>query len=130
MRNTDDNGNAMLPKKSSNFKDTRHKIYAPLAIDFFFKVPNFIKKTKKNIPGQMLRQDRPEKNSAKCLIRRSEIASPRQTTSIDKTAVVSERGALVRGSDPPSGRSVHKTAGDTMRARARRLIQKLSSTGV
>ena len=34
----------------------------------------------------------------------------------------SERGALVRGSDPPSGHSVHKTAGDTWRAPARRLI--------
>ena len=35
----------------------------------------------------------------------------------------SERGALVRGSDPPSGHSVHTTAGDTWRAPARRLIQ-------
>ena len=34
-----------------------------------------------------------------------------------------ERGALVSGSDPPSGRSVHNTAGDTWRALARRLIQ-------
>ena len=72
----------------------------------------------------MLGQDRPEKNSAKCLIRTGEIASPRQT-SIDKTndSVINfERGALVRVSDPPSGRSVHNTAGDTWRAPARRLI--------
>ena len=34
----------------------------------------------------------------------------------------SERGALVRGSDPPSGHSVHKTTGDRWRAPARRLI--------
>ena len=55
------------------------------------------------------------------LIRSGEIPSPRQT-SIDKTndrAMKSERGALVRGSDPPSGHSVHKTAGDTWRAPAR-----------
>ena len=35
----------------------------------------------------------------------------------------SERGAPVRGSDPPSGHSVHNTAGDTWRVPARRLIQ-------
>ena len=54
-----------------------------------------------------------------------EIPSPGQA-SIDKTndcAMKSERGALVRGSDPPSGHSVHKTAGDTWRAPARRLIR-------
>ena len=44
------------------------------------------------------------------LIRSGEIPSPRQT-SIDKTndcAMETDRGALVRGSDPPSGHSVHK----------------------
>ena len=49
------------------------------------------------------------------LIRSGEIWSPRQT-SIDKTndcAMKSERGALDRDSDPPSGHSVHNTAGDT-----------------
>ena len=35
----------------------------------------------------------------------------------------SERGALVRGSDPPSGHSVHKTTDDRWRVPARRLIQ-------
>ena len=68
----------------------------------------------------MLGQDRPEKNSAKRFIRSGEIPSPRQT-SIDKTndcVMKSERGALVRGSDPPSGRSVHNTADDTSRAPA------------
>ena len=73
----------------------------------------------------MLGQDRPEKNSANCLIRSGEFPSSRQA-SIDKTndcATKSERGALVRGSDPPSGHStVHKKAGDTWRASARRLI--------
>ena len=57
-------------------------------------------------------------------IRSGEIASPQQT-SIDKTndcAMKYERGAPVRGSDPPSGHSVHKTTGDRWRAPARRLI--------
>ena len=73
----------------------------------------------------MLGQDRPEKNSPKCFVRNGEIPSPRQT-SIDKTndcVMKSERGALVRGSDPPFGQSVYNTAGDTWRAPARRLIQ-------
>ena len=57
--------------------------------------------------------------------RSGEIPSPRQT-SIDKAndcAMKSERGALVRCSDPPSGHSVHKTTGHRWRAPARRLIQ-------
>ena len=57
--------------------------------------------------------------------RSGEIPSPRQT-SIDKTndcALKSERGALVRGFDPPYGRRVHKTAGDKWRAPARRRIE-------
>ena len=61
------------------------------------------------------------------LVRSGEIPSPPQT-SIDKPndcAMKSERGALVRGSDPPSGYSVHKTTGDRWRAPARRLIQHI-----
>ena len=79
----------------------------------------------------MLGQDRLEKNSAKRLIRSGEIPCPRQT-SIDKTndcVMKSERGALVRGSDPPSGHSIYNTAGDTWRAPARRLIQKRLAAG-
>ena len=58
-------------------------------------------------------------------VRSGKIPSPGQT-SIDKTndcAMKSERGALVRGSDPPSGHSVHKTTGDRWRAPDWRLIQ-------
>ena len=58
------------------------------------------------------------------LVRSGEIPSPRQT-SIDQNndcAVKSERGALVV-SDPPSGHIIHKTAGDTWQAPARRLIR-------
>ena len=58
-------------------------------------------------------------------VRSGEIPSPGQT-SIDKTndcTMKSERGALVRGSDPSSGQSVNQTTGDRWRAPARRLIQ-------
>ena len=61
---------------------------------------------------------------AKLVVRSGEIPSPGQTSS-DKTndcAMKSERGAPVRGSDPPSRHSVHKTTGDRWRAPARRLI--------
>ena len=64
-------------------------------------------------------------NSGKCLVLSGEIPSPWQS-SIDKTndcAMKSERGALVRVSDSPSGHSVHETICDTWRAPARRLIQ-------
>ena len=130
---TDDNGNAMLPKKKKNFKDTRLKISVPLAISTNIKKVSskLSKKPGKKTPGQMFGQDRPEKNSAKRLIRSGEIPSPRQT-SINKTngfVMNSERGALIRGSDPPSGHSVHNTAGDAWRALARRLIQKHLITG-
>ena len=114
-------------KESSNFKDTRQKMSVPLAMSTNLRKNMFqtFKKTPKNIiPGQILGQDRPEKNSSQMLIRSGEIPSPRQT-SIDKNndcAMKSERGALVRGADPSSGHSVHKTTGDTCRAPARRLI--------
>ena len=65
-------------------------------------------------------------------VRSGEIPSPGQTP-IDKTtdcAMKSERGALVRGSDPPSDHTVHKTTGDMWRAPARRLIRKHLAAGV
>ena len=42
----------------------------------------------------------------------------------------SERGAPVRGSDPPSGHSVHKTTGDRWRVPARSLIRTHLGAGV
>ena len=80
----------------------------------------------------MLGQDWPEKNSAKRQIRSDEIPSPRRAA-VDKTndcVMQSEGGVLVRSSDPPSGHSVHNTAGDVWRAPAMRLIQKHLATGV
>ena len=38
---TGDNGNAMLPRKSSNFKDTRQKIYVPLAMSANLRKKSF-----------------------------------------------------------------------------------------
>ena len=58
-------------------------------------------------------------------VRSGDIPSHRQT-SIDKNndcIMKSERGARLRGSDPPSGRSVYETSGNTWWASARRLIQ-------
>ena len=101
--------------KVSNFSTTPKKIFLGQKL---FKNPE-----KKN-PGRVLGQDRPEKTQPN-VHSNGEIPSPRQT-SIDKTnncAMKSEWGALVRGSDPPSGHSVNKTTGDTGRAPARGLIQ-------
>ena len=77
------------------------------------KLQTFQKPRKKSFLGRSwakigLRKTRPK------FVRSGEIASPGQT-SIDETndcAMKSERGAPVRGSDPPSGHSVHKTTGD------------------
>ena len=90
---------------------------------------NFEQKTKKRTPGRMLGQDRLDENSAKCLFRSGEIPSSPQT-SIDKATdcvMKSERAALVRDSNPPSGHSAHTTAGDMWRAPARHLIKKKKS---
>ena len=65
-------------------------------------------------------------------VRSGEIPSPGQTSSnksID-CALKSERGAHVRGADPPSGHSVHNTVGDTWRVLARRLIQTFGRCSV
>ena len=121
----------MLPKrKKMNLKDPHHKNSVPLAMGTNLPPKSSKlekKKTKKRIPGQMLSQDRPEKNPATCLVLSGEMPNPRQT-SIEKNndcVMTVERGALVRDSDPPSGRSVQETAGATWRARASRLIQNI-----
>ena len=116
-RKTDGNGNAMLPKKLwiSEVPALRFLYRSLWAQIFKKKGTKLSTKYEKKILGQILGQDRPEKNSAKCFIRSGEIPSPRQT-SIDKTndcVMNSERGAIVRCSEPPSGHSVHNTAGDT-----------------
>ena len=131
---TGDNGNATFPSKVRILKiPAKRFLYRSLWAKILEKkVSNFSKTPKKIIPGPILGQDRPENNSAKMFVRSVEILSPGQT-SIDKTndcAMNSERGALVRGSNPPYGHSVHITACDTWRAPARRLIQTHLSTCV
>ena len=90
------------------------------------KLSNFQKTRKKKILGRFWAKIG-QRKLGQIFARSGEIPSPGQT-SMDKTndcAVKSERGALVRGSDPPSGRSVHKTTGDRWRAPARRMIQTI-----
>ena len=111
----------MLPKKKSKIPAIRFLHRSLLAQIFEKKVPNMKKKTEKINPGQMLGQDRPEKNSAKCSFEAARLRALDIHRSTQTRLMKSERGALVRGSDPPSGHSVHKTAGDTWRAPARRL---------
>ena len=100
--------------ESKYFKDTRQTISVPLAMSTDLREKKILSKTRKKIiPGPILGQDRPEKNSSHMLVRSGEIPSPRQT-SIDKNndcAMKSEQGALVGESDPPSGYRVHKTTG-------------------
>ena len=75
----------------------------------------------------MLGQDRLEKNLAKFQVEAARFRVDRQTL-IDKTndfVMKSEQGALVGGSDPPSGHSVHHTVGDMWQTPARRLIQNI-----
>ena len=116
MAETGDNGNAMLPKKSSNLKDTRQSISVPLALSTNLRKQSF-KLFKNPEKKKILGRSWAKIGLRKCsqmLIRSGEIPSPGQT-SIDKTNdfdMKSERGALVRGSDPPSGHSVHKTTGE------------------
>ena len=98
-----------------NFKDTRRKISVPLAMSINLQKKSSKpskKNRKKKSWGDLGPRSAREKLS-QMLVRSGEIPSLRQT-SIDKTndcAMKSERGALVRGADPPSGHSVHKTAG-------------------
>ena len=86
-------------KKFEFQKNTRHKISVPLAI-------------RTNHPRKKFQtfQKIPE--------------SYRSTKPTTDCVMNSERGALVRRSIPPSGHSVHNTAGDMWRTPARPLIQR------
>ena len=94
-------------------------LYRSLLEQSFMTTKKKLKKKNKKHPWRIFGQDRLEKNSGKCLIRSGEIPGPRQT-SVDKnngSVMKSGRGALVSGSDSPSGHSAHSTAGDMGRAR-------------
>ena len=72
----------------------------------------------------MLGQDRPGKNSAKCVIRSSEIPGLRQI-SIDKpNDCVMNNGARSFGAPTHPRVSIDTTAGDVWQAPARRLTKK------
>ena len=96
----------MLPKKLPVSKKPAKRLLS-LAMSTVFRGKSFklFKKTKNNTWADLGAKIGMRKTQAKCLVRSGEIPSPRQT-SIDKTndcAMKSERGALVRGSGPPSG---------------------------
>ena len=88
----------------------------------FRNFPEFLKKT---ISRGNLGQHRPEKSSSRSWIRCGAMyCSPH--TSFDEiidSVVNSERGELVRGSDPPLVHSAHSTAGNLMRASTRLLLK-------
>ena len=115
-----------------NFEDTRHKrfLYRSLGAQIFKKkVPHLKKKSEKNNSwADVGPRSAWEKLSQNVSFEAARFRVLDRHPSIDKTndcAMKSERGALVRGSDPPSGHSGHKTAGDTWRAPTRRLTQAL-----
>ena len=91
------------------------------------KFLTWTKRAKKYFQRRLFDQDRPDRSSAKCLFRSGEVSSAQQTL-IDQTndcVTTSERGALVRSSDPPPVPCVYNIDGDTWRAPARRLIQNI-----
>ena len=117
----------MLTKKKVRTSKISAKrfLYRTLKAQIFQKtVSNFEKKENNNSWADLGPKSAWEKLS-QTLIRSAEIPSLRPTL-IDKTndcAMKREQGEFVKGSDPPSGFSVHKTTGDTWWAPARRLIQ-------
>ena len=123
LAQTGDNGNAMLQKKVRISKIPTKTFSVPIAMSANLQktVSNFSKTPKKIIPGPILGQDRP----AKIGLRKTQpnVCSKRRDSESNDCAMNSERGASVRGSDPPSGHSVHKTTGDRWWAPASRLIQ-------
>ena len=99
-------------RKKFEFQRYPPKYSVPLAMSTNLRnlVSNFSKKVEKNHSWADLGPRSAWEKLIQMLIRSGEIPSPRQT-SIDKTngcAMNSERGALVRGSDPPSCHSVQR----------------------
>ena len=82
---------------------------------------NFSKNPERNIPRPMLGQDRPVKNSDKCLF---EAASSESSTDIDR-----QNQRLRHEMNGDGSLGAPPTAGDMWRAPARRLIQKYLAAG-
>ena len=79
-----------------------------------------------------LGQHRPEKFSSRSWIRRGAISCFLHTSfdEINDSVVNSERGELVRGSDPLLVYSAHSTAGDLLRAPIKLLLKTHLAAGV
>ena len=99
-------------------------------VDFFHVTFSVFRK--KNISRGDLGQHRPAKFSSRSWIRRGAIwCSPRTSyDEINDSVINSERGELVRGSDPPLVHSTHSTAGDLWRAPIRLLLKTHLVAGV
>ena len=93
----------------------------PIWYNYFFIFPEI----KKTISRGDLGQHRPEKFSSRSWIRRGAISCSPHTSfhEINDSVVNSERGELVRGSDPHLVYSAHSTAGDLLPAPIRLLLK-------
>ena len=92
--------------KRLNFRDTRRRISVPLAIStkLHTKKSKLEKKKKKNLVKCWGGQDRPEKNSAICLIRSGEIQCPGQTWTKPTIASWNLNGTRSLGAPTHDGR--------------------------
>ena len=99
---------------------------------WIFLFATFQNSEKKNISRGDLGQHRPEKFSSRSWISRGAIPRSAYTPveEINDSVVNSERGELVRGSDPPLVCSAHSTAGDLWRAPIRLLLKTHLAAGV
>ena len=91
------------------------------------KASNVSKTPKKITPGPIMGQDRPEKNSARCLFEAARFrVLDRHRSTKPTTAPRNLNGARPLGAPTHPLVRVHKTTGDRWRAPARRLIQHTS----
>ena len=95
-------------------------------------IMKFSRIPEKTISRGDLGQHRPEKYSSRSWIGRGAISCLPSTSfdEINDSVVSSERGELVRGSDPPLVYSAHSTAGDLLRAPIRLVLKTHLAAGV
>ena len=105
------------------------RLWTQFGIIAFRNFPEFREKT---ISRGDVGQHRPENFSSRSWIRRGAISCSPHTSfdEINDSVVNSERGELVRGSDPPLVYSAHSTAGDLWRAPIRLLLKTHLAAGV
>ena len=114
---------------SSQTLPKRSPTYGPNLVEMFFETFRIPERT---ISRGDLGQHRPEKFSSRSWIRRGAISYCPHTSfdEINDSVVDSERGELVRGSDPPLVYNAHSTAGDLWRGPIRLLVKTHSAAGV